>query len=355
MADKIEEKEGEEKELTIIEDGDTPEKVDKKVDKPDDKDDDDDADEEGDEGKESANAEDSRTGHTEGQEEGEDPEHAARRLERQKRKQRQREARDRNETEMRYLRLRNETLERQFSGLEQRQLRSEGATIAQRIETVKGQIETAKEVEAAAINAGEGADTVEARDIRTQLEGDLARLETAAKSLDKQAKEGTGSKEPPPETRLALEWIKRNAWYNPNPKTQDEDSAIASAVEATVLREGKDPRTPEYWEEVDKRLKKRLPHVFKNMKDKDADADEDEDEKEDDPPPRKQVAAPPAKKPGGPKVSVGGQERHLKPNEVYISPARKAAMIEAGVWDDPKLRPKYLKQYRQWDEENRVS
>jgi hypothetical protein len=36
---------------------------------------------------------------------------------------------------------------------------------------------------------------------------------------------------------------------------------------------------------------------------------------------------------------------------VYISPERKEAMIEAGVWEDPVLRNKYLKSYATYDKE----
>jgi hypothetical protein len=38
---------------------------------------------------------------------------------------------------------------------------------------------------------------------------------------------------------------------------------------------------------------------------------------------------------------------------VYISPERKDAMQEAGVWDDPVLRNKYLKAYSDYDREQK--
>jgi hypothetical protein len=53
----------------------------------------------------------------------------------------------------------------------------------------------------------------------------------------------------------------------------------------------------------------------------------------------------------GPSFRTGGRERPLKPNEVYISAERKEAMIEAGVWDDPVLRNKYLKSYSDYDKQ----
>jgi hypothetical protein len=32
-----------------------------------------------------------------------------------------------------------------------------------------------------------------------------------------------------------------------------------------------------------------------------------------------------------------------------VTPERKQAMIEAGVWDDPVLRQRYLKAYQDYD------
>ena len=42
----------------------------------------------------------------------------------------------------------------------------------------------------------------------------------------------------------------------------------------------------------------------------------------------------------------------LKKNEVYISPERKSALIDAGAWEDPVLRKKYLRRYAEYDRKN---
>jgi hypothetical protein len=36
-------------------------------------------------------------------------------------------------------------------------------------------------------------------------------------------------------------------------------------------------------------------------------------------------------------------------NEVVVTPERKQAMVEAGVWDDPVARKRYLKAYQDYD------
>lgn len=296
---------------------------------------------------------DVRAGHTEGQDEGEDPERASRRQERQERKRRQREARERTERELNFLRKRNEALERQFSELEARQRKGEAGAIQAQLASLESQIAEAREIEAAAIAANEGEDAVEAREIREALErrreGLAARRQELAKPTTRQS-----SAVIPPEAQLAIAWIERNQWYDPS--GSDENSAIAQAIESSLLRSGFKPTSEDYWEELDKRLKKRIPEVFKTSKKSQVVEDDDEEEEEEAPPPRKTNGngsdTPAKRKPSGPVVTIGGQKRVLKANEVYISPERRQAMIEAGVWDDPVLRERQLAKYRQWDQEN---
>jgi len=87
--------------------------------------------------------------------------------------------------------------------------------------------------------------------------------------------------------------------------------------------------TEEYWVELDSRVARRLPHRY------------GEDTVE------KPKAAP---KRGGP--PVGGKREYAAPStrkEIYISPERKQALIDAGVWDNPDLRQKYIKRYADYD------
>lgn len=57
---------------------------------------------------------------------------------------------------------------------------------------------------------------------------------------------------------------------------------------------------------------------------------------------------------GGPAVGSGREHAPTSTRrEVYISPERKQALIDAGVWDDPVLRMKYVKRYAAYDAEHR--
>jgi len=60
----------------------------------------------------------------------------------------------------------------------------------------------------------------------------------------------------------AQSWLERNNWYDPDMK--NSDSKIAKTVDEDLAAEGWNPTTPEYWEELDGRLKKYLPHRYKS-------------------------------------------------------------------------------------------
>jgi hypothetical protein len=61
-------------------------------------------------------------------------------------------------------------------------------------------------------------------------------------------------------TNHVNEWLNRNPWYDPDKR--DEDSELASVIDKRLAAEGWNPTTPEYWQELDVRLKKRLPHRY---------------------------------------------------------------------------------------------
>ncbi len=57
---------------------------------------------------------------------------------------------------------------------------------------------------------------------------------------------------------------------------------------------------------------------------------------------------------GGPNVGSGREHAPTSTRkEIYVSPERKAALIEAGVWDDAVLRSKYVKRYAEYDRKNK--
>lgn len=263
----------------------------------------------------------------------------ARRVERRSRRQRQKEARDRDQRELKFLRGRNEQVERQIGELTRRQVATETATIDQRIAQLDNAMRSADDVYAKAIDANEGKDAAEAMRIRDNLK-------EQRDGLQAYKEQGTGMPVEDTVDPLLVEnvksWSERNTWFDFG--RRDEDSAIAGAIDDMLIRDGYDPRTPEYYDELDKRVARRLPHLAGK-----GGAGNGADNLDDDPGADDTGGQ---RKPGGPKFRIGGQERPLRPNEVHISRERKEAMIEAGVWEDPVLRKNYLKRYAEWDREH---
>ena len=104
----------------------------------------------------------------------------------------------------------------------------------------------------------------------------------------------------------AQQFIKDNNWYDP--QGRDEDSSIVLAIDAALGRDGFDPRSADYWDELKRRAARRLPERFS-------------------------AAAAANRQPrGGPAVGSGREHApESTRREVYISPERKQALIEAGA------------------------
>lgn len=312
-----------------------------------------------------ADSEDEKAGHTaeadanddeEDDEGGDDSELSPeRRKLREKRRQQKirksaRIASDRRELD--FLRRRNEEVERQLSQVVLRQEKAEVSSIDQRIGTLEGQIREAETIHAQAVENKDGSTATEAlrvkdqlRDTLTKLKGDKEERQKTSERSETQRQTQVRNEPDPEAVRNGREWLSKNDWFDPT--LNDEDSYVARALEERLAREGRyDPRDPDYWEELDRRITKRMPHL-KNGK-KVSESDDDIFEEDDEKPAKK-----PAKKNGGPRIAVGGKVRSLKPNEVYISEQRKQALIQAGVWDDEEKRERYLKSYKAYDEEAR--
>lgn len=309
---------------------------------------------------------DEKVGHAaddEGDEEGEesDDERAKIRERRRKEKQRkaQRIASDRRELEM--LRKRNEDLERRQSEIHLRQDRLEESTVDGRIGQLDAQIREAEQIHSEAVTNKDGLTATEALRVKTSLEKvrDELRDGKAERAKDReqqQQQRGNGGDQRPAVSAEAIAngraWLKENPWFDPT--LADEDSFLARAIEERIAKEGMDPRDPEYWEEFSRRVQNRMPHLNRKAKVKDDDDEregkggDDLDWEDDD---ERPVNKKPVKKPGGPRIAVGGKTRTLKPNEVYLSAERVKALKDAGVWDDDEKRERYLKAYQKYDKD----
>ena len=125
----------------------------------------------------------------------------------------------------------------------------------------------------------------------------------------------------------AKNWMERNNWYNPAGK--DMDSRIALTVDRAMAEEGWNPTTPQYWQELDSRLKKHLPH-------------------------RATAVHNDNKSRSRPIVSGSGRESASSQSSgtYKLSSDRVNAMKDAGIWDDPIARNKMIATYKQLDRDS---
>lgn len=292
------------------------------------------------------------------QKENEEPEErAARPKETSKeRRERAKKTRGRERAELEELRRKNLELERRFVAMETRQSHTEGAAVDQRINSISGQIATARRVMADALKApnGTGSDQYEeALKIYDELRDQLAELKASKKEhversqeqrTQPQQHEAEVARPDPRVVRNAREWASQHAWFQFD--GEDEDSRIVRAIDESLAGDGFDPMDEDYWQELTARVKRRLPERFKKgahraRPDDEGEMDADDDEAE--------------VRTSGPKFSSGGRERPLKKGEVYVSAERKAAMKEYGVWEDKAARNRMLKKYAEWDASNSAS
>lgn len=250
-----------------------------------------------------------------------------RRQEKQDRKQRREEAIKRDKLELDFLRKRNDDLERRVTAQEQRTHSLDLSAFDGAISQAAKEAEMADRVIAKAVAAGNGEDVTQAMRYRDQAIAKIQQLNYQKMQVAQQR--------PQPQQiddltlRYAQDFIQENPWYDA--QGRDEDSAIVIAIDQALAKDGYNPQTSEYWDELRRRAARRLPDKF------------NEGRKRSEREPR-----------GGP--AVGSGREHAPPStrkEIYISPERKQALIEAGVWDDPVLRSKYVKRYAEYDKQNR--
>lgn len=253
-----------------------------------------------------------------------------RRLEKLERKQRREAAIKRDKIELDFLRKQNDALERRMAAQEQRAQQTDIGNYAAQVQRAREEAETAERVIAKAVEAGNGEDVARAMRYRDEA---IARANQLAAQQAQIQRAAQAPKPPPPADlrvmELANSFVEKNkAWYDP--QGRNEDSAIVLAIDQGLVRDGYDPASEDYWSELEKRAARRLPERFGSKP----------------PQPERETR-------GGPAVGSGREHAPASTRkEIHISPERKQALIDAGVWDDPALRMRYAKRYAEYDRNN---
>jgi hypothetical protein len=238
---------------------------------------------------------------------------------RTKRRQVQKAAKERSQQELAYLRQQNAELLKRMSAVEGNALSQNAAGVNQQMQQALAEARQAEVIMARAIEAGNGDDVTTAMRLRDEARDRANQLAAYKERVEAAAKQAVAPRVDPRVQSYAQQWLEANPWYNP--AGTDRDSALTKAIDAEVMAEGFDPKSREYWEELTTRVADAL----------------GEGE-----PARPKRKAPP--------TSNGRQHAPVSTRkEIYVTPERKAAMIEAGVWDDPAKRQRVLKAYQEHD------
>jgi hypothetical protein len=210
----------------------------------------------------------------------------------------------------------------------------EGNTLSQQAQTIDQQYQRAlyeaqqaETIIARAVEAGNGDDVSVALRLRDEAKERAQQLGYAKQQAEQYAQQAAQPQADPRVVDYAKQWLDANPWYNP--QGRDEDSAVTKAIDNSLAAEGWNPSSEEYWHELTRRVASRIG---------------------DDGAPARNQAAPRRKAP-----PTGTTREHAPvstKNEVVVTAERKQAMIDAGVWDDPVARTRYLKAYQAYDREN---
>lgn len=250
------------------------------------------------------------------------------REQRTKRRQLQKQAKERSQRELEYLRQQNATMEARLRAVEGNTLSQQAQTIDQQYQRALYEAQQAETIIARAVEAGNGDDVTVALRLRDEAKERAQQLGYAKQQAEQHAQQAAQPQADPRVVDYAKQWLDANPWYNP--QGRDEDSAVTKAIDNALAAEGWNPSSEEYWHELTRRVASRIG--------------------DDGAPAARNQAAPRRKAP-----PTGTTREHAPvstKNEVVVTAERKQAMIDAGVWDDPVARTRYLKAYQAYDREN---
>jgi hypothetical protein len=247
---------------------------------------------------------------------------AARRAKRKARKEYHKQVSAEKDVRLQNLQRQNETLMERLSVLERKQTGSDLARIDKAIEDQKMRIQYAKGKMKEAAEAGDG-------DLLTAAEEMVYEARRQAEALEQfkrrsvQEPQQQAIQQDPRMARYAREWMESHGdWYDP--QGGNTDSKITLAVDQALAEEGWNPATEEYWDELDKRLSKVLPHRYTDIIDD-----------------RPQKSRPKSVVTSGGREAVSGGGK----NTFTLNPDQVRAMKEAGMWDNPEKRARMIRRY----------
>jgi len=256
---------------------------------------------------------------------------AARREERKLKKQIHREKAKESNHLINNLKTQNQQLAERLAHLEKRTSGAELARVDKAIDDTEVQIEYAKMKMREAVANQDGDAVVKAQELMYESQRKVESLKSIKDQATRQMSQPpkpTMNVPDPSVQRNAAAWMERNPWYDPQAK--DMDSEIAQRLDKKLTDEGYDPSSEDYWDELDDRVAKYLPHRTGN-------------------------AAPQRAATQRPRMTGSGRESAPtgRANEFRLSPDRVQAIKDMGAWENPDQRAKMIKSYAKYDRENK--
>lgn len=229
------------------------------------------------------------------------------------------------------LERRNEDLARRLAAVENTTASYQFVQVDKMLEDETTRIEYAKMKLLEASQRQDAVGQVEYLEQLQDAKNRLAQVQAYKKQQLEEAKKPKQNVPTPASTTTqqnAKSWLNSNKWFDP--QARDTDSKIAKVVDQELASDGWDPEDPEYWSELDNRLKSRLPHRY-------AGKNGSMNQRSAGPQGTSRTANPGAK----------------SANTITLSRDRVQAIKDAGAWDDPSRRAKMIKAYANFDKQQR--
>ena len=249
----------------------------------------------------------------------------AKRAKRRARKEYHKQVSAEKDTKLHMLERQNQELLERLAVVEKKTQGSEIARINKAIEDQEGRILYAKQKIKEATETGNGDLLTQAQEMWYEAKKNFEALEGLKKQSVQQPQQQTIQAPDPMVQRYATDWMSDNPWYDPNGR--DPDSKIALTIDNAMAEEGWNPKTQEYWEELDNRLAKYLPHRYSGAVETSVN--------------------PSTKRPRNIVTSSGRESASSSggKNTFTLTPDQVRAMKDAGMWDDPDKRAKMIRRY----------
>jgi len=249
-----------------------------------------------------------------------DAQREARRNRRRAKKDHIRKSNEEKDTRLTLLQKQNQDLMERLAGLERKSYSADLARLDKAIEDEELRLNYATAKMREATDNANGTAFTQAQQMWYESKRKIEAMhgfKSRVAEAGEQQSQGTVN---PDAVRLAHRWIDKNPWFDQN--GDDEDSQIVRVIDQKMIKEGWNPSDPDFWEELDSRLQKRLPEKYNQRSESNRSR------------PRSVVTG-------------TGREtgRASGGNTFVLEPEQVRAMKDAGLWDDPEKRARMIKRY----------